>query len=93
MITYLLRLADRFLGTRASVYGWAFYFGNVGAAIDCTTWTNVCVRCGAGHPSAWLLQEHMVKKGLQILPTYRCPGCRTRNFFTDDKGYAHLRVP
>jgi hypothetical protein len=93
MTTYLLRLADRFLGTRASVYGWAFYFGNVGAAIDCTTWTNVCVRCGAGHPSAWLLQEHMVKRGLRILPTYRCPGCHTRNFFTDDKGYAHLRVP
>jgi SAM-dependent methyltransferase len=92
LITYALRLADRFLGTRASVYGWALYFGNVDAAVDRTAWSNVCVRCGAGHPSAWLLHQRMATRGLR-LPTYRCPQCRTLNFFTDDKGFPHLRVP
>jgi hypothetical protein len=91
LITYLMRLSDRFLRTRASVYGWVLYFGNVDAALDCTAWSNVCVRCGAGHPSVWLLQERMVKRRLRIFPTYRCPQCRTLNLFTDDRGFAHLR--
>lgn len=93
LVTYVLKLADRLLGTRASVYGWALYFGNVNATVDRTTWTNVCVRCGAGHPSAWLLREGMVVRGWRVLPTYRCPQCRTPNFFTDDRRFPHLHVP
>ena len=92
LITYMLRLADRFLGTRASVYGWALYFGNVNATIDRTAWTNVCVRCGAGHPSAWLLREGKVKRGLRIVLTYRCPRCGTVNFFTDDRDFPQFSV-
>lgn len=93
LTTYILRLSDRLLGTRASVYGWALYFGNVDAAVDRTTWTNVCVRCGAGHPSAWLLHERKAMGGFRILPTYRCPQCRTLNLFTDDRNFRHLAVP
>jgi hypothetical protein len=89
LFTGTFRLADRFLRTRASVYGWALYFGNIDAAVDRTTWTNVCIRCGAGHPSAWLRQQGFVAKALGILPIYRCPRCETRNFFTDDAGSAH----
>ena len=44
-LTYLLRR----LGSRASVYGWALYFGAIREAIDSDSWTNVCIRCGAGH--------------------------------------------
>lgn len=73
-MTYALRLLDCWFSTRARVYGWAFYFGNtppIGAA-----WTNVCVRCGAGHPDSKLVKGRF---GL-----YRCPHCGARNFFTSD---------
>lgn len=90
LITYVLRLVDRLFGSRYSVYGWAFYFGAVDVQVDRTTWTNVCVRCGAAHPSSWLLRERMVRTNLLILPTYRCPGCRALNLFTDDSSFAHL---
>jgi len=90
LITYMLRLADRFLGTRASVYGWALFFGNVNANVDRTAWTNVCVRCGAGHPSPWLLREGEVKRGLRVVPNYRCPQCGTVNFFTDDRDFTQF---
>jgi SAM-dependent methyltransferase/DNA-directed RNA polymerase subunit RPC12/RpoP len=74
-LSFALRLADRVFGSRLSVYGWALYFG------DCTPdktppWTNVCVRCGAGHPEGGL------RPG--ALRFYRCPGCGARNLFTRD---------
>jgi SAM-dependent methyltransferase len=89
LLTYAFRLLDRILGTRLSVYGWALYFGNIQAAIDCNTWTNVCILCGAGHPSDRLLREQMVVPQY-IVSLYRCPNCRTLNLFTDDKRYQHL---
>ena len=79
--TYILRLLDRFLGTRLSFYGWALYFGNAPDRIDDGCWTNVCIRCGSGHPSDRLLRV------LRFLPAYRCPACGTLNLFTDDKHY------
>lgn len=56
LITYGMRLVDRLLGSRTSVYGWAFYFGNVEVAVDRTTWTNVCIQCGAAHPASSLVR-------------------------------------
>ena len=83
-INYSLRLADRFLHTRLSVYGWAFYFGNVATPIDCRTWSNVCIRCGSGHASDWLRQQNLVRRHF-LAATYHCPVCGTTNLFTDDK--------
>jgi SAM-dependent methyltransferase len=79
LLTSVLRLWDRAFGTRFSVYGWAFYFSNTPVEIDRTTWSNVCIRCGSGHPSEWLRSEGRVR-----FQFYRCPTCGARNFFTDD---------
>ena len=88
--SYVLRLLDRFSGTRLSVYGWALYFGSVGDVVDTRTRTNVCIRCGAGHPSAWLTTAGRVRSGL-LVRRYSCPQCGTRNLFTSDLDYPHLR--
>ena len=84
LATYILRLSDRFLGTRLSFYGWALYFGSAPDHLNRGCWCNVCVRCGSGHPSDRLLRV------LPFLPAYRCPACGTMNLFTDDKYYRHL---
>jgi SAM-dependent methyltransferase len=81
---YLFRMLDRLLGTRLSIYGWAFYFGNIDATFECVAWTNVCIFCGAGHPSDCLLRERRVVKH-RLIPAYRCPGCRTMNLLTNDR--------
>ena len=89
-LTFILRRADRLVHTRTSVYGWSFYFGDLRVP-DLTTWTNVCVACGSGHPSAGLLQSGRVSRR-RILPSiYACPHCGTRNFFTDDVDFGFLR--
>jgi SAM-dependent methyltransferase len=80
--TFIFRAIDRFFGSRLSVYGWAMYFGSV-PAIDTTAWTNVCIRCGAGHPSRSLEAGGRVKRRLG-LRYYRCPACGTANLFTRD---------
>jgi len=80
LLTSVLRLIDRAFGTRLSVYGWAFYFSNTEVEIDRTTWTNVCIRCGSGHPSEWLRRQGCVV----FRCLYRCPSCGARNFFTND---------
>jgi SAM-dependent methyltransferase len=82
---YLFRLLDRFFGTRFSIYGWALYFGNIKSTIERDTWTNVCIFCGAGHPSVWLLHWKLVSQ--RFIPTYHCPSCGTPNLFTDDRHY------
>lgn len=78
-LTYLFRKLDALFGTHTSIYGCAFYFGALHETIDSQTWTNVCVRCGAGHPSALLV----AKPGL-FLRRYDCPNCGTSNLFTTD---------
>ena len=70
----VLRLCDRWLGTRLSVYGWAFYFGAVPKGLDLRTWTNVCIRCGSGHP-----REALAGRWI-----YRCPSCGARNLRSPD---------
>lgn len=76
-LTYLLRRADAWFGTRWSVYGWALQFGGIGR-VDTAPRTNVCVRCGAGHTAKDLRPRR------RWLRYYRCPGCGAANLFTDD---------
>jgi SAM-dependent methyltransferase len=91
IFSYVFRLVDHAFGTRLSVYGWAMYFGSVGADVHCVAATNVCVRCGAGHPSDWLVQQNRVRR-YGFISSYRCPNCGTANLFTNDKNCPHFRV-
>lgn len=88
----LLRLADRRLHTRAGVYGWAFYFGSIPEAVDLTTRTNVCVRCGQAHASDWLGDLGAVRKRWVWFRAYRCPDCGAVNFLTEDRGFQAAEV-
>jgi SAM-dependent methyltransferase len=89
LFTCFARLADRLLGTRLSVYGWALYFGSFPVAIDTDVWTNVCIRCGSGTPSEVLRHRKLVHKRL-FLPVYQCPSCGTTNLFSEDARYRRL---
>ncbi len=82
----ILRFADLRFGTRASVYGWAFYLGAVAEEVETRPWTNVCVRCGAGHPSDWLEAVGAVGRWW-FVKVWRCPGCGSRNYFTRDEEF------
>jgi SAM-dependent methyltransferase len=84
IITFSAKAIDRMLGSRLSVYGWALYFGHYPVTIDCRARTNVCVRCGSGHASQWLLENQLVNRRL-LFRRYRCPRCGTMNLFTDDE--------
>lgn len=77
-LTFLLRLADRCFGTRLAVYGWAFYFGNVGESVENSTATNVCARCGASSGSHWLVEAGPLIDGAGDVPIVRVwAGSRT----------------
>jgi len=90
-MNYSFRLMDRLFATRASVYGWAFCFGSLAPPERVQVWTNVCIRCGAGHSSASLVEKQLVKTIVPVvLCGYRCPGCGTLNIFTDDSAFQHL---
>ncbi|HWB86082.1 MAG TPA: methyltransferase domain-containing protein [Bryobacteraceae bacterium] len=88
-LTLVLRCLDRFFGWRTSVYGWAFYFGE-GLMPDLATWSNVCVRCGSGHPSSLLRMTGRVTSRYILPSVYDCPKCGARNFFTEDSSLLHL---
>lgn len=75
----LLRLADRQLGTRTSVYGWALYFGGT-ATVDAEAWVNVCVGCGSGYPRAELQDSGRVRPGWPW-GVFTCPQCGSRSPF------------
>lgn len=83
-LTYAFRQVDRLFNTRLSIYGWAFYFGEIREPIDTAPWTNVCVCCGMGHSAASLVStgEVFAVPGFRY---YRCAGCRQRNLFSDDR--------
>lgn len=86
VLTWMLRSLDLRLGTRASVYGWAMYFGNVPEPVLPRPWTNVCVRCGQAHPSEWLEEIGAVRRLWFLLSAYRCPGCGASNSYFKDGG-------
>ncbi|MFZ0590492.1 MAG: class I SAM-dependent methyltransferase [Bryobacteraceae bacterium] len=89
VLTFVLRLLDRRFRWRTSMYGWAFYFGDLDA-LDLTAWSNVCVRCGSGHPSSSLKNSGRMI-GRRFLPdVYFCPQCNARNFFTEDEYFGYL---
>ena len=84
-LSYAARLFDRVFHTRASAYGWAFYFGNVREQVEQESWSNVCVGCGAGHSAPWLQISNLVRRRWLIFQAYSCPACGSRNLFTRDK--------
>jgi SAM-dependent methyltransferase len=79
--TWMLRWLDRAFGTRLSFYGWALFFGPVAETVREDGWSNVCVRCGAGHPA----EELRLTRTL-FWRMYRCPACGAENIFTPDTG-------
>ena len=70
LLNALLRRIDLLFGTRLSVYGWAFYFGNVAADLIEGPWEHVCVRCGSGMPL-----ESLRKAGAVRWASWRCTLC------------------
>lgn len=72
VLNFVLRLADRCLGTRWSVYGWAFWFGRLSEPPDTRPAWHVCVRCGAGHATSAIVRRPFL---------WRCPACRAANLF------------
>jgi hypothetical protein len=88
-LTLSLKYLDRFFHTRACVYGWAYYFGDL-ADLDCAISSNVCVKCGSAHSSSWLEKTGRVTRRLG-LAAYSCPSCETWNFFTDDRHWQSLK--
>jgi len=75
-------LLDRALGTRLSLYGWCSFFGVARAPVPLEAWTNVCVRCGAGHPEASLGPR--VQRRWLIFTVYACPLCGAVNLLAHD---------
>jgi SAM-dependent methyltransferase len=84
VLSYITRVIDRVFGTRASAYGWAFYFGNVGEQVHTESWSNVCIGCGSGASAAWLMAMGHVRRRF-VFRSYRCPACNARNLFTLDR--------
>ncbi|HEV2447210.1 MAG TPA: class I SAM-dependent methyltransferase [Candidatus Sulfopaludibacter sp.] len=81
ILNAVLRRIDRVFGTRLSVYGWAFHFGEAAPAEMDGPWINVCVRCGAGASEVFLRKTGMVRGR-----TYRCGTCGGFNLLERDSG-------
>lgn len=90
LYVWLSRRLDRWLNTRTSIYGWAFYFGKVVPPIDTETWVNVCIRCGSASKASFLMSRKLVS-GFPGLRTYRCPTCGATNPFADDVTLSNRR--
>ena len=80
LYVWFSRRLDRLLNTRLSVYGWAFYFGQLWESVDTATWRNVCIRCGSGCPATRFATTSFL--GIRM---YRCPQCGAVNPFTADE--------
>lgn len=88
LFIWMLRTMDRLFRTRASVYGWAFYFGKLHEVIDERAWSNVCVRCGAAHASGFLQTQHWVTG--RFFKWFSCPSCGAKNMFTSDEAMSSV---
>ena len=84
LLTWAMRTSDLLFGTRASHYGWEFYFGSAEPVDSAEWWSNVCVRCGAGHSEVFLRQRTAVGRTLHFWESYRCPECSGWNLLTRD---------
>lgn len=83
--TWILRGLDQAMGTRLSVYGWAFQFGGTAPGPAVAAWINVCVRCGSGASEAYLRQRNVVRRGPGGIERYSCPQCGAQNLLTPDR--------
>ena len=77
-LTYALRCLDRMFHARASVYGWAFYFGD--AIAPETTSGRMCASAAARRILRRCCSHRA--EGCCLLCEYLCPKCGTRNFYT-----------
>jgi hypothetical protein len=91
-LNVLLRLFDRLTGTRLSIYGWTFYFGNVENLPETEPLVNVCVRCGSGHEREFLVASGAVIRRKWLADSYRCPSCGVINVFFKTTPRAASRV-
>jgi SAM-dependent methyltransferase len=91
-LAWVLRVLDRALGTRLSVYGWAFQFGGAAPSGLHEPWINVCVRCGSGAPEAYLRHAGEVRRWLGLMESYACPQCGCRNWLFRDSTTAATAV-
>ena len=80
VLMWVLRGIDRRLGTRLSVYGWEFHFGDGPDPERAEAWINVCVRCGSGFPETYLRAKNVVRR-----LAYRCPECGGFNLLSRAK--------
>jgi SAM-dependent methyltransferase len=85
LLTWFLRVFDDVFSTRASVYGWALYFGQVPSAVEAREWRNVCVRCGHASSEARLRAESDVRRSFLVWRSYRCLQCGEWNLLTPDR--------
>jgi SAM-dependent methyltransferase len=85
LLTWFLRVFDDIFSTRASVYGWALYFGQVPSAVEAREWRNVCVRCGDASSEARLMAESDVRRSFLLWRSYRCLQCGEWNLLTPDR--------
>jgi hypothetical protein len=84
VLSYAVRVLDRLLRTRTSIYGWAFYFGEIHEEVETFPWTNVCVGCGSAQSAAALSANRQIRRWSMILRSYTCPYCSAWNLFTED---------
>ena len=78
---WVSRRLDRLLHLRSSVYGWAFYFGEIREPVDTQVNVNVCLRCGSGCRSDVLERNSYTRRTLGI-STFACPDCGAANPFS-----------
>jgi SAM-dependent methyltransferase len=83
-MSYAVRVLDRLLRTRTSIYGWAFYFGDIREEVETVPWTNVCAGCGAAQSAAALTVNRGIRRWSMVMRSYICPYCGAWNLFTED---------
>jgi SAM-dependent methyltransferase len=86
LLTWFLRMFDDVFSTRASVYGWALYFGQVPSPVEARDWRNVCVRCGSASSEERLVSEGDVRRSFLLWKSYCCLQCGEWNLLTRDRG-------
>ena len=90
VFTWLFRRLDSLVGTRTSIYGWAFWFGAIPGAIDPNIWANVCVRCGCGSSSEHLITRKLVT-GRGWFQRYACPNCGATTLVVPDRSMRRVK--
>ena len=90
LATVVFKYVDRAFHLRTSIYGWAYYFGDL-PDVDCASRSNVCVKCGSGAASSWLEATGRVKHRRFRAPIYACPVCETSNYFTQDRYWQNVQ--